>query len=320
MALYDPLGFVLPYVMEARMFFQSFWRRKLPWKASIPEEIKSSWKQWRQQLKNLGTVKIDRCIQEPHREHEVVERHLHIFGDASEVGYGCVAYSAITYENGDKRRTLIMAKGRVAPLRYISIPKLELMATVLAVVIYLLILKAYPDFFDKATLWTDSKVVLAWINANLRCLIVFVGNRVSYIHEETAIDMWRQIPTKQNPEDLASRGCSISQLAGSALWLHGPGFLREDETQMEIDLKPDKKLVLQGVKKKQEYGLANAFFMTNPGKSAGLHDGYKPKEAWLGQAINFSTYTEAIRNCACLHFLSIISSFRLFSSLRVRIR
>ena len=118
MSLYDPLGFVLPYVMMARMLFQDFWRRGLSWKAQIPDEIRTGWHHWRQQLKQLGQIRIDRCIQTPHREKEVIHKHLHIFGDASEAGYGCVAYAVTSYPSGETRSTFIMAKGRVAPVSY----------------------------------------------------------------------------------------------------------------------------------------------------------------------------------------------------------
>ena len=114
-----------------------------------------------------------------------------------------------------------MSKSRAAPLKQISLPKLELMAAVLAA--------RLSDFIRTSLnidctlyLWSDSQIVLHWI-ASQKKLKPFVNHRVSEIWSISSY--WKYCPSTDNPADLLTRGVSSQQLASAAIWKHGPPWL-----------------------------------------------------------------------------------------------
>ncbi|XP_075167730.1 uncharacterized protein LOC142239861 [Haematobia irritans] len=74
--------------------------------------------------------------------------------------------------------------------------------------------------------WTDSTIVLAWLKKPPCAWSTFVGNRVSEILENVGKDKWRHVDSKDNPADVASRGCTPSELQSHLLWWHGPQWLK----------------------------------------------------------------------------------------------
>ena len=80
---------------------------------------------------------------------------------------------------------------------------------------------------SKFVLWTDSKCVLYWIHSP-KVKSVFVQNRIVEIKASNY--ECRYVPTTENPADIPSRGCSLSDLKSSSLWWRGPDFLLSPET------------------------------------------------------------------------------------------
>ena len=81
---------------------------------------------------------------------------------------------------------------------------------------------------DESYLWTDSYIVLTWIQGPPNKWKAFVGNRVAVIQEETASATWRHVPTQSNPADLTSRGGEPTTLSTSTLWWKGPQWLTQE--------------------------------------------------------------------------------------------
>ncbi|GBP06115.1 hypothetical protein EVAR_71732_1 [Eumeta japonica] len=78
---------------------------------------------------------------------------------------------------------------------------------------------------DRPTyLWTDSEIVLNWINSQSSVYQTFVANRIAAIHELSIAEQWRHVKSKENPADILSRGLAPSKLAASTLWFYGPLF------------------------------------------------------------------------------------------------
>ena len=81
--------------------------------------------------------------------------------------------------------------------------------------------------------WTDSRVVLGYIANESRRFHIFVANLVQQIQEATDFHQLNYIESKQNHADLASRGIRASTLLKNPVWIKGPEFLWQDESQWE---------------------------------------------------------------------------------------
>ena len=143
--------------------------------------------------------------------------------DASSKAYGAAVY---TVNDTHTQSNLLISKARVAPCREgrLTIPKLELTASLIGArrINYLTNLHKYETIY----LWSDSKVVISWITSDKDIKDVYVANRVAEV--KTLITRHNvnvmYVPTKDNPADYRSRGCTSTQLKSSN-WLHGPSWL-----------------------------------------------------------------------------------------------
>ncbi|GFR20889.1 integrase catalytic domain-containing protein [Trichonephila clavata] len=148
---------------------------------------------------------------------------LHIFTDASAIGYACCAFLRCVEED-EVKVSLVSAKARVAPVQRPTIPRLELSGATIGARIASTILETLNSPL-KTYFWTDSMTVLGWIT-NSEPWNTFVGNRVREIRELTNVEDWRFVPGDLNPADLPSRSCDWSQLFRSQWW-EGPKWLHE---------------------------------------------------------------------------------------------
>ena len=131
-SVYDPLGFVSPFVLKAKMIFQTLCRLKIGWDDPIPGIILDQWKRWLVDLPLIEGVSVPRCVKPTHGE-AIVKAQLHHFADASERAYGAVSYLRLTDTDGRHHCSFMMAKAKLAPLKMTTIPRLELAAAEVAV-------------------------------------------------------------------------------------------------------------------------------------------------------------------------------------------
>ena len=122
----------------------------------------------------------------------------------------------------------MFGKSRLAPVKSVSIPRLELMAAVMATNIDEMLKRELKVNTAASYFWSDSMAVLGYIRNRDKKFDVFVANRLSKIHETTTVGQWKHVPTDQNPADDASRGIKSKALQGR--WLNGPEFLSRDES------------------------------------------------------------------------------------------
>lgn len=157
---------------------------------------------------------------------------LHGFSDASQSGFGVVLYARIITPSKISI-FLICAKSRVASIKTVSLPRLELCATVLLAQLISHVLKLYsPKIPIRGyTCWTDSLIALHWLKSHASKWKTFVSNRVSQIQDHTSPEFWRHVRSEDNPADAASRGLSPADLVSHALWWHGPKFLSLPDKQ-----------------------------------------------------------------------------------------
>lgn len=158
---------------------------------------------------------------------KIARIEIHSYSDASIKAYGCCIYIRVIYLDNIISCNLICSKSRVAPLRTISLPRLELCACVLSAQTTTKILKIFENSFviDSINFWTDSQISLTWIQSHPSKWNIFVANRVATIQELTHNHTWRYIPTKENPSDFVSRGMTAQEIIDSYMWWHGPTHL-----------------------------------------------------------------------------------------------
>nr|XP_054757838.1 uncharacterized protein LOC129263947 [Lytechinus pictus] len=234
-SLYDPLGFVAPVVLKGKRILQEMCRSGIGWDDPIPETLQPAWNSWIAELPKLEKLQIPRCHHPPEFGPVSVVQ-LHHFSDASTSGYGQCSYVRLVNNKGEVHCCLIYAKARVAPTKVVTIPRLELTAAVVSAKVSTMLkneleLQGVQEFF-----WTDSRVVLGYINNEARRFHTFVANRVQLIRDRTPQEQWHYIPTEENPADHASRGMGPEELVNSNQWMKGPDFLWEQNLSFKVDV------------------------------------------------------------------------------------
>ncbi|KAJ8035376.1 hypothetical protein HOLleu_22587 [Holothuria leucospilota] len=152
---------------------------------------------------------------------------VHAFEDASGKGYGTVVYLRIPVGN-KYRMSFVMARSRVAQIKKVTLPRLELLGALLTARTVGFVMKAL-SLSVTYKCWTDSMVVLSWIKGDPSKYKTFVGSRVREIHQIVDPSCWNHCQGKGNPADLITRGAFAHQLVKSKQWFEGPDWLQESE-------------------------------------------------------------------------------------------
>lgn len=227
MSVFDPLGFLTPILIKARILMQNIWKSGIGWDCKIKEENLKSWSQWLNDLSTLEKITINRCYKNKPQTPKSIE--LHIFNDASLQAYCSVAYIRLIYSEIEFDTSLIFSKARVAPkgAKNITVPRMELLAALLGSRISNMIQQELELEFKKIFYWTDSTTVLQWIQSKNQ-LKPFIAERVSEILDKTANGIWMWIPTKFNVADQGTRDLPLTFHKESS-WFNGPEFLQSPE-------------------------------------------------------------------------------------------
>ncbi|XP_032781182.2 uncharacterized protein LOC116919317 [Daphnia magna] len=223
-SIFDPLGFLAPIVFQAKVLMLDIWRRKFDWDDELSQDLIDRWIRWTETLTSLSKLVLERCISP--RRNDLTTTELHVFGDASEMGFGAVAYVRFLFSDGTASVKFIISKARVAPLKFLTIPRLELNAAVLTTRLSVQVSMEHDLVFDQTFYWTDSTTVLSWINSRNCRFNNYVGNRVGEIFESSAPDQWNYVPSASNPADDASLGLDPSEFTIDHRWFSGPPFLQ----------------------------------------------------------------------------------------------
>ena len=207
--VFDPIGLVAPFTVGARLLLKDIGRvTGQQWDDEHPQDMVQRFFVWSADLPKLENIKIPRSyFSGPFDNIE-----LHMFGDSSQDIFSAVAFfrARVTSPTGKIKTELafVLWKARVAPMKVMTVPKLELQAALLAARMKNEITQALTVTVNQLFMWTDRTTVLQWINSNEKQPI-FVANRVCEILEYTSVDQWNHVTTKVNIEETVSLATSV---------------------------------------------------------------------------------------------------------------
>lgn len=221
--IFDPQGYLAPITVRAKLCIQKLWREHTTWDEPIRSEIQSDWSQYCAQLRAAEQIPIPRwLLLTPNIPHQI-----HIFCDASTRAYGAAAYVRVQRPDGWKAM-LLCSKSKVAPLKTVTVPRLELCAVELGSKLLSRIRAIETFAAAPAFIWTDSEIALYWLRKQPNELKTFVANRVAKVLQVVRPEQSRHIRSEENPADLVSRGVSADSLIGHGLWWNGPPMMTGD--------------------------------------------------------------------------------------------
>ncbi|XP_062541544.1 uncharacterized protein LOC134209563 [Armigeres subalbatus] len=229
MSLFDPLGLLALFIIHGKVLIQELWRAQTEWDEAVSDDVFEQWNRWIGMIEFIATVKIPRCYFSQATIQTYKNAQLHAFVDASEIAYACAVYIRTYVENGMFNCALISGKAKVAPLKPMSIPRLELQGCVLGARLLKFVQDNHPVVFSKRFLWTDSTTARSWIRSDPRRYKPFVAHRVGEILEITDVSEWRWVPSKLNPADEVTKWGRGPYFSPDSQWFHGPRFLRLPE-------------------------------------------------------------------------------------------
>ena len=206
------------------MIFQELCYNKIEWDTEISNDYKLKWTKYLNELKSLDKIVVNRhvlCC-----DNKVVD--IHGFCDASEKAYCAVVYTSVVCEHGTSIK-LWAGKSRIAPLKGLSIPRLELLACLLLSKLVNSVVNAVKVEVDVNNIycWTDSRIALWGVRQNAKVWNVWVQNRVVEVRSNVLSDRWFYVPTDLNPADIGTRWKGLVKL-DYFLWFNGPRYLKRN--------------------------------------------------------------------------------------------
>ncbi|XP_055941833.1 uncharacterized protein LOC129971881 [Argiope bruennichi] len=199
---------------------------------TLPQSIQPEWSNFVTSLKVIENLKIPRHILTESYERTVIVG----YADASEAAFGTVVYMKSIMEDGTAVNKLIASKSRVAPIKVISIPRLELSACLLLSQLIERIRPPLQMLISETICYTDSTIALAWIKTPPYKLKTFVATRVSKIQTLTENFQWKHISSQLNPADIISRGLNPHEILTNDLWWCGPDYLPDSKNYSSVEL------------------------------------------------------------------------------------
>ena len=209
--VYDPLGLFSAATLRAKLELQTMWQQKLDWDDELSESEKTQWSEIMSDLSTIPHVKIPRYIGSKQAQLFCLTNAL------------AKAYATNTYLGSSAGVCLVFSKSKVAPVKQVTLPRLELLGVLIGVQSLKYVSQHMKIKVEEKILWTDLQVVLNWLKT-IKPLSVFVKNRVTQITNGGDISFC-YISSQENPVDMAFQGLEVNNLQHSFLWWHDPVWL-----------------------------------------------------------------------------------------------
>ena len=232
-SIFDPLGFIAPVTAKIKTIFQLLCKDKLDWDEIIPEKIALVWNKFVEELKHLAEVWYSRFVFSANFS-SGSRIELHGFCDSSQEVYCAVVYLRLVYQ-GAVHVCFLASKTKVAPLKTLTIPQLELLGCLLLSKLIREVLVGVKKRIDLHDIfcWTDSEVALCWVNGKEKSWEPWIENRVVAIRKVVDREKWHFVKGEVNPADVPSRLSSSLKEGFSGCWFRGPLMLWSQELAFE---------------------------------------------------------------------------------------
>ncbi|GFY20214.1 integrase catalytic domain-containing protein [Trichonephila clavipes] len=119
--IFDPLGILTAATLLPKMWLQETWKVKLAWDSPLKLGLCNKFDKWFKEILLLQNLEIPRYCEANS------DSDLHVFEDASKNAYDACIFVRTKLASGIKLH-LLRAKARVAPIKSVSMPRLELLA------------------------------------------------------------------------------------------------------------------------------------------------------------------------------------------------
>ena len=226
-SVFDPIGLFAPFSVHMRRLLKGIWTKNgQHWDKEVEPGEEAEFLRWKEKLPIVAETSIARKYFYTARD----KIELHVFADASEDTMCSVAYLRSQAKEYSADLAFVIGKCRMAPMRHLSIPRLEQQAAVMAVRLKEQIVKEHEMKISSCSFWSDSTTVLQWIHSSHRKQQVFVPNRVAEILDKTDVSQWKRVSGINNPADIGTRAINIEELKKSE-WLTGPAWLKRPESE-----------------------------------------------------------------------------------------
>ena len=233
-SLFDPLGFIAPLTIRLRKVLQAAWNQGPKWDKPLPVQNFPDFVSLRDEIPNFKDLQIPRnyFLDKPIRSVQ-----LHTFTDASKFPLSAVCYIRVEYSDQSIAVGFVIGKARVAPLKKMTIPNLELQAAVYGAQLAQFVKEEQDIDFAESIFWSDSTTVLYWLRTPELRHRIFITNRLAKIFDVSSAFDWRYIPSAAKPADDGTRGYSVYQMTSESRLISGLSFLskhRSDWPKQEI--------------------------------------------------------------------------------------
>ena len=227
---YDPNGLISPISIQAKMILQLVHKENLDLDDTVSDSLKKTWTSFIACLKERSTIRVPRFIDLV----VTVDTSLQIHGfcDASKLAY-CAAVYIRRESSLEVKVNLLTSKTKVAPIKEVSVPRLELLSCLLLVELLQAVTNALSELQDTETFyWSDSEIALGWIRGVHKQWKPWVEDRAVKIRKKSKqnsdlrrLKNWRHISGDVNPADIATRPISPKDLYPDSPWFIGPRLL-----------------------------------------------------------------------------------------------
>ncbi|GFV25237.1 integrase catalytic domain-containing protein [Trichonephila clavipes] len=175
----DPIGILGPFVIKLKCLLQELWTLGVEWDSELPPKLRHKWQQWSSEAEGLSEIKIPRFYL-GNIDQEISKCEIHCFSDASKSAYGTILYLRFVTCNNEIETSFICSKSRVAPLKSLTLPRLELTAALLSARLAKQV-SSCLKFDANIYYWTDSLISYYWIRGDSSAFKPYIKNRVQEI-------------------------------------------------------------------------------------------------------------------------------------------